>query len=771
MFSQEKVRWAINGFKAFKATGEDGIFPALLQKGLEHIVETLVSLLRASFTWNYIPTLWRKVNVIFLPKADRRSDLAKSYRPVSLTSFLLKTMEKLVDIHIRDKIASTYPIHQAQYAYQKGKSTELALHHLVQGLENTLRAKEFSLGAFLDIQGAFDNTGYDAIIRALNHKEVDTHITRWISSMLKGRIITSKIGDISKTISATRGCPQGGVLSPLLWSLVMDELITLLYDNRYRAIGYADDLAIHTTGIDEGTVRDDMKTALNIVMDWCARVGLNANPEKTTLVPFTNRRFKIKLPLLVKNVNIPYKEKVKYLGVILDTHLNWGPHIDHICAKAKKALFTSSSYCGKNWGIKPELMHKMYCTMVRPIISYAAWIWWKKTDQITFQNELKKVQRLACLKIAGCMRGTPTEGIEAIIGLDPLHIHVKSVAATSAARHMICSGDLDLSGHSDIIRKIPKWERLARCTDIITPRRDLKKTFSTTILAAEGWSIDKLQLGEHTQVWYTDGSKMESGTGCGFSGPRTAKSVSLGHSTTIFQAEMEAIRLCTDHLLLKRPKGQNFAILSDSQASIKALNSTVISTGLVSECLTSIQNLTKHNKLRLCWVPGHKGIEGNEVADELARQGANTRFIGPEPHCGLNWSAVRGAIGEWKASARMAHWKHTPAIRQSKLLIQPFSRKDAILLGRNDLRRIVGYLTGHNTLRYNLHKMQLSEETDCRLCHKDAETSTHIIGRCEALDKTRHDIFGRTNLDPKEIKMSSTRDLIRLIKAAESRFD
>ena len=75
-------------------------------------------------------------------------------------------MEKLLNIDIRDKINSSIPIHSTQYAYQQGKSTELALHKLVSRIKKTFEAKEFSLAAFLDIEGAFDNTGYDAIVRA-----------------------------------------------------------------------------------------------------------------------------------------------------------------------------------------------------------------------------------------------------------------------------------------------------------------------------------------------------------------------------------------------------------------------------------------------------------------------------------------------------------------------------------------------------------------------------------------------------------------------------
>lgn len=122
-------------------------------------------------------------------------------------------------------------------------------------------------------------------------------------------------------------------------------------------------------------------------------------------------------------------------------------------------------------------------------------------------------------------------------------------------------------------------------------------------------------------IWYTDGSKINEGTGSGVYGPNTRISVSLGKSSTIFQAELEAIRMCVEHLVERGPKGQHFPILSDSQAVIRALNNPVTSSLLVRKCLATINKLTDHNKLQICWVPGNIGVDGNEHADELARQG------------------------------------------------------------------------------------------------------------------------------------------------------
>ena len=66
---------------------------------------------------------------------------------------MLKTMEKLLDRHIGDEILGLCPLHRYQFAYQPGKSTETALHHVITYIEETVEKSEVTLGAFLDNEG------------------------------------------------------------------------------------------------------------------------------------------------------------------------------------------------------------------------------------------------------------------------------------------------------------------------------------------------------------------------------------------------------------------------------------------------------------------------------------------------------------------------------------------------------------------------------------------------------------------------------------------
>jgi len=113
---------------------------------------------------------------VFIPKPGRSSYCgSRDFRPISLTSFLLKTMDRMVDRFLRDEILALHP---NQHAYHAGKCVETALHQLIVWVEKALDQQEIALGIFLDIEGAYDNTSYDSMCSALTRHGVDQTIIR-----------------------------------------------------------------------------------------------------------------------------------------------------------------------------------------------------------------------------------------------------------------------------------------------------------------------------------------------------------------------------------------------------------------------------------------------------------------------------------------------------------------------------------------------------------------------------------------------------------------
>jgi hypothetical protein len=179
-----------------------------------------------------------------IPKLGKASYLkAKTYCPISLSSIMWKLMEELVDRHIRDESLGLHPLHQYQFAYQPGKSTDTTQHPVIIHIEESVEKREVTLRAFLGIEAVFDRTQFD-ITETAKWQGLGDMICQWPGPMLGGRKITATFAGETLEGSVARGCLQGGVLSLLQWGLVVNKLIRGLDENSCYTVAYADGIAI-----------------------------------------------------------------------------------------------------------------------------------------------------------------------------------------------------------------------------------------------------------------------------------------------------------------------------------------------------------------------------------------------------------------------------------------------------------------------------------------------------------------------------------------------
>ncbi|KAL0820148.1 hypothetical protein ABMA28_005307 [Loxostege sticticalis] len=630
-----------------------------------------------------------------------------------------------------------------------GKSTETALHYVVSQAEAAIDHKEICVGTFVDIEGAFDRTTFESISKAARNHGVSITLIKWIECMLKGRIIHSDLLGDSMIVKTTRGCPQGGVLSPLLWSLVVDPIIVKLNKGPYYTVGYADDLVILARGRFPATVSDIMQKALSMLEEWCDENHLSVNPGKTTVIPFTRLRKLTGLSTLtLYGQQLAWSKEVKYLGLTLDKELSWSKHQYNITMKALRVFGMCRTAYGKTWGLKPKIMKWIYLMMVRPILLYGSIVWWPRTKLKTCRVALSKLQRVACMAMTGAFRTTPTAAVEIILGIPPLHIAIETEARKALHR-------LAIAGLWDETRPPSKHTNLASHKDLdfitnmgcdkIPPRFVFDKKFRVSIPSRDDWKRGPKPPDENTLIWYTDGSKMESGTGAGVYSKDTKLSEGMGKLATVFQAETYAIIMCALKNVETSPKKRNIYILSDSQAALKALASVRVESKLVLNAIHALNRLGKFNKVTLMWVPGHTGVEGNEMADSLARKGSETAPIGPEPFVPISKSTIHTAFRKYAVNKHLTEWKNLPGMKHSKNFLgdNPGKWSKFILGGnRNQSRLLMGALTGHFATNKMLNRMGLVASDQCRNCGEKQETMEHVLCECDSLARTRMRLLG-----------------------------
>ena len=576
--TQDRIIWAMGSFEPYKSPGPDGIYPKLIQEVLTELIPWLMDIYISSLKLGYIPVAWRKVKVVFIPKAGKISHTTpKDYRPISLSSFLLKGLERLLDAYIRENLPKEL-ISNDQHAYLKGKSTETALHEVVSCIEKGLADKEYTLATFLDIEGAFNNVTTDAIQHGMESVGINPTVVKWTVNMLTTRLVSSELGNSTVTKVVTRGTPQGGVISPLLWLLVVNTILKQLKNRGVKLVAYADDVVVLARGKFLNTLSELMQGALGKLLTWAEKWGLGINPSKTEMVLFTRKH---KLPTFVKpklkGEELKLSDQAKYLGVILDRKLNWNQHIEERRKKAYAAQYICRRFSGSTWGLIPKISHWLYISVVRPILTYGCIVWWPALLRTTARKRLTAVQRSACLGTSGALRSTPTEALECMLNLTPIDLHVKELAAKSAVRLLASKQFKELTyGHSKILKS--GWGQLdLKETDYIIPNLLFSRQFELYIPNRDDWEADCVIRSGETNV-YTDGSKMECGTGAGIYSNFLSinESVKLRDSCTVFQAEVAGILTAVRRIKETGAMGKNFTIYTDSQAAVKSLGNVTI---------------------------------------------------------------------------------------------------------------------------------------------------------------------------------------------------
>ena len=768
--SGTKLEWAIKAFSPYKAAGIDGVIPAMLQHALNKITPWLLDIFRGCLRLGYIPTEWRRVRVVFLPKAGRSGHSKPGdYRPISLTSFLLKTLERLVDLRLRDSLSDGL-LSKSQHAYLKGRSVETALHEVVGTIERSLHFKEYTMAAFVDIEGAFNNVESTAITGRLRALGVDDWMTRWIESMLDGRIIDSTLGTGKIEKRVTRGTPQGGVLSPLLWLLVVDELLSSAVAKTVRIVAYADDIALLVSGKFPSTLSEILESALGELGRWAERGGLRINPSKTELVLFTRRRKveDFRRPR-VKGTMLSLSTEVKYLGIVLDSKLDWRRNTEARVGKALTAFYSCRRMFGTRWGMRPGMVHWLYVAVILPILTYGCLVWWGTGATKRSLQTLTRVQRLACVGVTGALRSTPTAGMEVALHLLPLDLHLRGLAARSAIRLRESGFWKQMEyGHGAILSEFPG---VPASTDYVTPVVDFSASYSVMIPERSAWRGRPGLRGNAIPV-FTDGSKTEEGTGAGVYSKRLDLSCSfrLPDECSVFQAEVLAISEAARAIALRELPGYGIVLYSDSRAALGALASRVTNSRLVRMCQKNLNDLSLRHCVTLCWVPGHSNIEGNEMADGLARAGSTLDRELADTSIGTPMGTIKSGISARMFQLASHRWETIEGCRVTRRLWPEYDRnktKYLLSLDRDSLRLLTGAITGHCLIGAMATRMGAVGNDLCRSCGDEEaqESIEHLLCECPALQERRLATLGvRFPDDLGEVSEVKLADLLRFLR-------
>ena len=240
-------------------------------------------------------------------------------------------------------------------------------------------------------------------------------------------------------------------------------------------------------------------------------------------------------------------------------------------------------------------------------------------------------------------------------------------------------------------------------------------------------------------IIYTDGSKSEEGTGYGFLCEDDGHEANgaLRDEATVFQAEILALKKAAERLIRRELSGETITVYSDSKAGLMAMLSRKTSSKLVHETKVKWNHVGTKNEVELRWIKAHVGHEGNERADELAKEGHKCALN--ETYTPKSWVKrfLNGKLREKWAK----QWLATKSYRHTKMWIPNIDLPQVKGLLQINNRKTVGliaqWITSFNNLNYHTHRKNHKKypgvNKACRLCQKKhtEETSWHLATECD----------------------------------------
>ena len=511
-------------------------------------------------------------------------------------------------------------------------------------------------------------------------------------------------------------------------------------------------------------------------MDWGDTQGLSFSPPKTVAVLFSRKHAQpTTLPIYMKGVHIPLSNQVKYLGLLLDRKLNWQIHLKWKIKQAKGLLLKLANSAGKLWGLSPKWMRWAYTGVVRPALTYGALVWTRgcllhdgsAVNQLrmktTLRVQLERVNRLALMLLGHFRRSTPTGGLEVIGHIMPLDLYIIKTALLAFLRTRANQTWLE----DPSIHSAPSDSYVKLYMDLLTSmsldqiRID---RVADAPLARGGYQVSEERRAQYHPIpgrdcltFYTDGSVGAAHAGSGYvmyEDTRLAQqSLFTLEPTTAHFAEVYAIQKVAEHLLgVASPK--LVTIFTDSKHTLRALNDRWSTSGLIIRTSSALAEAGTNHQIFLRWVPAHKGHLGNELADDLARQGASGTQAPVPDQPGLPWPQVKKEVHSRFLAWWDDRWSTRTDCRQTKLWLPSTDSSRAfttLQLNRRQFSLMVQIVTGHNYLRYHSGLVDsLPDDSDylCRYCWEDDETSSHIVADCPAMEVARATVFKTLKLAP-----------------------
>ena len=414
-FSAVEVLHALEHLPSNKAAGPDLVRNEHLRQAAD-MFPFWTSLFNACLRQGRLPGSWSDALLSVIPKGKGDPLRPSSWRAIAKKSCCYKLLALLMTRRLSRFLETCACIPPEQHGFRPGHSTITACDILLREVHHVLRWKGQALYAvYVDFKSAFDTAPRDTILDKLAMCGVPSNVLLLLMAILQENSVSIDDGvTLLPPFAQTTGVAQGDNLSPLLFSLLLNDLPARVQGStgHVRTLLYADDLVIF------GRSRFHVQQALARLSIYVREVGLTINMDKTEAMKFRRGgRFAESDPLHIGGTPLKYVNSFKYLGVTMPT--NGRSFTEHITDRTRRALVASV-------GIKTPSRLSMRTALnlfeikVAPVASYGIEVIW----EFLSATQLEQLDRVkpAFLKRAMGLHCTARNRLVYLLGDTPLFV-------------------------------------------------------------------------------------------------------------------------------------------------------------------------------------------------------------------------------------------------------------------------------------------------------------------------------------------------------------
>lgn len=614
---------------------------------------------------------------------------------------------------------------------------------------------------------------------------VSLKICKFILNLLSDRRIFFRInGENKGPYFLNKGLPQGCILSPILY-LVYTRNLHKVLPLGCKIIEFADDIVLYVSADNPEDCIILLQQALDSLSSFLFNRGLSISATKSKLVifPVPINKLSNKIFLTFGNQTIVPSEDATFLGITFHCTLSWDLHFNKLICRFQQVLNMLKCLSGTWWGSHPQTLRLFYQAYGRSSFEYGCHVLAIFNDK--FFLKLLKLHNNFLRVILGYRLSTPILVMQAELREFPLLARFQMLSDKFLIRsfqvfhhpmfsileelcyissHGLTNYNLDkgfllLISYHKFRGYIPRVLNSSIHPFYLSPfdshffLPNIDTQFGFVLQHSncpnnifQNYISHKFSNSIH---FYTDGSKSpDSLVGFSFFSPQLflERQFKISFHASIFTAE--ALAICENIQFILDEGIPSSVIFSDSKSILLACQTSKVSS-ITSYLILKIRNLlfeaaNCNLSITLFWIPGYKGISGNERADALARfapiQGSHLDIL--LPHSDIWVTAFTKFLEKVSYNWRQSSNVENKGVFYFKNFFFDLSSCKKPWFHGSKLNRmwistISRIRSNHYNLAFSRARKNLSDSSECAYCGFESEDINHVIWACPRFSDSR----------------------------------